>query len=63
MPAGAAMPVKVAALAVAVVWGVCSAGASWAVWALPARARAVALVPGLAGGLVVAAAWWPAVVG
>jgi polyferredoxin len=63
LPHTAAGPVKLAALAVAVVWS------AWLGWRIvsglglaSARALAVAL-PGVVGAVAVAAAWWPAVAG
>jgi 4Fe-4S binding domain len=63
LPAGAAAPVKVAALAAAVVWGGALGRRILAGMGLTGRRAAVAMLPGLTAGLVVAAAWWPAVIG
>jgi hypothetical protein len=63
LPAAAAMALKVALLAIAVVWG------TWLGWRLLGRIglagarRAMTLVPGIVASLLIAAAWWPAVVG
>ena len=63
VPADAAVTVKSAALAIAVLWGVALGRRILANMSVTGARAAVALLPGLAGGLVVAAAWWPAVVG
>ncbi len=63
VPADAAVAVKIAALAIAVVWGVLLGRRILGNMGVAGGRAALALVPGLAGGLVIAAAWWPAVVG
>ncbi|MGE5268137.1 MAG: 4Fe-4S binding protein [Thiohalocapsa sp.] len=63
LPAGAAAPVKIAALAAAVAWG---GALGWRIvggMGLHGRRAAIATLPGLLAGLAVAAAWWPAVIG
>ena len=63
LPADAAMTLKIALLVGAVGWG------TWLGWRILGRLgldgmrRAVTLMPGLVAGVLVAAAWWPAVVG
>ncbi|MBK1698209.1 4Fe-4S binding protein [Rhodovibrio salinarum] len=63
VPQAAAASVKVVALGAAVIWG------GWLGWqilknlGLPGARAAVATLPGLIGGLAVASAWWPAIVG
>jgi hypothetical protein len=56
-------PVKVAALAAAVLWGAVLGRRILAGMGLRGGRAAAVMVPGLAAGLVVAAAWWPAIVG
>ncbi|SMF26635.1 4Fe-4S binding protein [Tistlia consotensis] len=63
VPAGAAAPVKIAALAIAVAWGAWLGRRILGRMGLAGSRAALAMVPGLAAGLSVAAAWWPAVVG
>ena len=63
VPAGAMMPVKIAALAAAVVWGAALGRRILAGMGVRGAGAALAMLPGLAGGLVIAAAWWPAVIG
>jgi 4Fe-4S binding domain len=63
VPADAAVPVKIVALAVAVIWGIALGRRILGNMGVAGARAAVALAPGLAGGLVVAAAWWPAIVG
>ena len=62
VPTEAAVPVKIGALAIAVVWGVVLGRRILGGMGVRGARAALALVPGLAGGLVVAAAWWPAIV-
>jgi len=62
VPAEAAFPVKTAALTAAVAWGVALGWRILRDMGLGGWRAAAALAPGLASGLVVAAAWWPAVV-
>lgn len=63
VPENAAAVAKIALLAGAVTWG------GWLGWrilrgmSLASRRAWIALVPGLAANVLVAAAWWPAVVG
>jgi hypothetical protein len=63
LPAAAAMALKVALLAVALLWG------TWLGWRILGRIglagarRAMTLVPGIVASLLIAAAWWPAVIG
>ncbi len=63
VPADAAVAVKTAALAAAILWGVWLGRRILGNMGVAGGRAALALLPGLAGGLVVAAAWWPAVVG
>jgi hypothetical protein len=63
VPSGAAGPVKIVALGAAILWGAVLGRRILAAMGLHGRGAAAAMVPGCAGGLVIAAAWWPAVVG
>lgn len=63
IPSVAAEPIKIAALTAAVIWGVVLGWSILAGMGVAGRRRLIALSPGFVGGLVVAAAWWPAVVG
>ena len=63
LPQAAATPIKIAALAGAVVWG---AALGWRILAgmgLRGPRAAAALLPCVAGGAIIIAAWWPAVIG
>jgi hypothetical protein len=63
LPAGWAGPAKVTLLVGAIVWG---GRIGWRIvggLGLSGARAAMALAPGLAGSVVIAAAWWPAVVG
>ncbi|HEX5455060.1 MAG TPA: 4Fe-4S binding protein [Stellaceae bacterium] len=62
-PAAAALPIKIAALVVAALWG---ANLGWRIltgMGLRGGGRVIAWLPGMAAGLIVIAAWWPAVIG
>ncbi len=63
VPAGAVGGGKAALLAGAVAWGLYLGARILAGQGVALRARPVALLPGLAGSLFVALAWWPAVAG
>ncbi|MGE3782244.1 MAG: 4Fe-4S binding protein, partial [Alphaproteobacteria bacterium] len=63
LPDAAAQPIKVAALAGAVVWGAVLGRRILAGMGLRGLGAAAALLPCVAGGIVTIAAWWPAVVG
>jgi hypothetical protein len=63
LPNIAAQPIKIAALVGAVVWG---AALGWRILAgmgLRGPGAAASLLPCVAGGAIIIAAWWPAVVG
>jgi hypothetical protein len=63
LPAVAAQPIKIAALAGAVVWGAALGRQILSGMGLRGARATAALLPCVAGGLVIIAAWWPAVVG
>ena len=61
VPAAAATQIKIAALAGAVVWGAALGRRILAGMGLRGLRAAVALLPCVAGGAIIIAAWWPAV--
>ncbi|MBI4183233.1 MAG: 4Fe-4S binding protein [Proteobacteria bacterium] len=63
IPEGPASVVKVVLLAGAVAWGIWLGWRILAGMSLGGWRAGIALVPGVTGNLLVAAAWWPAVVG
>jgi 4Fe-4S binding domain len=63
VPAPAAEPVKIIALLIALLWGTILGWRILGGMGLHARHAFVAMLPGLIAGLVIVAAWWPAVVG
>jgi hypothetical protein len=63
LPAREAVPLKAALLVMAVVWGLRLGWRILAAQGLAGWRASLALVPGLAGSLAVAAAWWPALGG
>jgi hypothetical protein len=63
LPTSLAGPVKTAALLLALVWGAALGRRILAGMGVHGARAAAAMLPGLAGGLVIIAAWWPAVVG
>ena len=60
-PQAAATPIKIAALVGAVVWGAALGGRILAGMGLRGPRAAAALLPCVAGGAIIIAAWWPAV--
>ncbi len=60
IPAAAALPVKVAGLCLAVIWGVALGRRILAGMGLRGGRAGIALLPGLTAGIVIIAAWWPA---
>lgn len=62
-PAQAALVIKVGILAAALVWGALLGRRILAGQGLGGWRAALTLVPGLAGGVIVAIAWWPALGG
>lgn len=63
LPAGAVGAGKAALLAGAVAWGLTLGARILAGQGVALRGRLLALLPGLAGSLFVALAWWPAIAG
>ena len=63
LPQAAATPIKVAALAGAVVWGAALGRRILAGIGLRGAGAAAALLPCVAAGALIIAAWWPAVIG
>jgi hypothetical protein len=62
VPESAAEPVKIAALLLALLWGAALGWRMLGGMGLHGRQASVAMLPGLAAGFVIVAAWWPAVV-
>ncbi len=61
LPQAAATPIKIVALAGAVAWGAVLGGRILAGMGLRGPRAAAALLPCVAGGAIIIAAWWPAV--